>query len=178
MKSDDRRTRFERFLAPHTPRLYRFACRLTTTRVDGDDLFQDVLVRLYPRLDDIADLRDPSPWLARVMYNHFLDNRRRFARAQAFTVDESRLRDESIESLADTGRLHDTVWVEKMTTLEQALDMLSEEHRLALLLHDAEGYTLAEIATITGSPVGTVKSRLHRARQRLREILADDGTFS
>lgn len=172
------RSRFERFLKPHMPRLYRFALRLTTNRVDADDLFQDVLVRVYPRLDDLAGLRDPAPWLARVMYNYFIDNRRRFARERRYAIDANRLADESIESLANTGRLHDTVWVEKMTTLEQALDMLSEDHRLALLLHDAEGYTLAEIAGITGCAVGTAKSRLHRARRRLREILPDDGTFS
>ncbi|MCH7835108.1 MAG: RNA polymerase subunit sigma-24, partial [Proteobacteria bacterium] len=51
-------------------------------------------------------------------------------------------------------------------------------HRLIVLLHDTEGYKLKEIQDITGVPVGTIKSRLHRARARLRDILSPDGTFS
>jgi RNA polymerase sigma-70 factor (ECF subfamily) len=112
------------------------------------------------------------------MYNHYVDYRRRFARRQLIMVDESRLPGQSIESLSSsTGNLHDALWAERMQLLQQALDMLGENHRLALLLHDVEGYKLAEISEITGDPVGTVKSRLHRARQRLREILPDEGTF-
>ena len=60
--------------------------------------------------------------------------------------------------------------------LDNALRQLSEEHRLVVLLHDTEGYKLNEIQELTGTPVGTLKSRLHRARARLREILNADGT--
>ena len=62
--------------------------------------------------------------------------------------------------------------------LDRALAQLSDEHRIVVLLHDTEGYKLAEIQELTGTPVGTVKSRLHRARARLREILEADGTLS
>jgi RNA polymerase sigma-70 factor (ECF subfamily) len=58
------------------------------------------------------------------------------------------------------------------------LAQLSLEHRAVVLMHDSEGYKLDEIHKITGIPVGTLKSRLHRARARLREILTADGTFS
>ena len=60
--------------------------------------------------------------------------------------------------------------------LDSALQKLSDEHRLVVLLHDTEGYKLKEIEELTGTPVGTLKSRLHRARARLREILDSDGT--
>ena len=62
--------------------------------------------------------------------------------------------------------------------LDNALAQLSDEHRIVVLLHDSEGYKLTEIQELTGTPVGTVKSRLHRARARLREILLADGTIS
>ena len=58
-----------------------------------------------------------------------------------------------------------------------ALARLSEEHRVVVLLHDTEGYKLEEIQDLIGTPIGTIKSRLHRARARLREILEEDGTF-
>ena len=67
---------------------------------------------------------------------------------------------------------------EKLKRLDTALAQLSDEHRQVVLLHDTEGYKLAEIQDLTGNPIGTVKSRLHRARARLREILDADGTFS
>ena len=66
---------------------------------------------------------------------------------------------------------------EKILMLDAALSRLSDEQRLIVLLHDTEGYKLTEIQELTGVPIGTIKSRLHRARARLREILAQSGTF-
>lgn len=170
-------TPFERLLRPHMERLYRLACRLTHSRPEAEDLLQDVLTKMYARLDDLAGLRDPGPWLNRVLYNHFIDNRRRYKRQRLVSIDEGQLPGESIEQLPGGGP-DDVARLDRVATLQAALDQLSDEHRTVVLLHDAEGYKLEEIHKITGDPVGTVKSRLHRARARLREILADGGTFS
>jgi RNA polymerase sigma-70 factor (ECF subfamily) len=67
--------------------------------------------------------------------------------------------------------------LDDINRLEAALNELSEEHRIVVLLHDSEGYKLKEIQEITGDPIGTLKSRLHRARARLREMLSAGGTF-
>ena len=61
--------------------------------------------------------------------------------------------------------------------LSKLNDELSEKHRIVVLMHDSEGYKLKEIQEITGDPIGTLKSRLHRARARLRELLSAGGTF-
>ena len=76
------------------------------------------------------------------------------------------------------GPVADSERAERWHRLDTALSQLSNEHRVVVLLHDTEGYKLAEIEVMTGTPVGTVKSRLHRARARLREILTKDGTLS
>ena len=170
---------FERLLQPHMPRMFRFACRLTRTRAEAEDLFQDVLTKLFARLDELAELRDPAPWLNRVLYNHFVDNQRRYARERLQSVPEGQLPGQSLDSLpgigdASTGSQR----IEALGALQKALDSLSDEHRTVVLLHDAEGYKLHEIQKITGEALGTVKSRLHRARARLREILKERGTFS
>ena len=68
--------------------------------------------------------------------------------------------------------------VEALKKQNEEFRKLSEEHRIIVLLHDTEGYKLEEIHKIMDIPVGTVKSRLHRARARLREILVTGGTFS
>ncbi len=173
----NQRAIFDKLLRPHLERLFRLAFRLAGSKAEAEDLFQDVLLKAYTRLDDLVEVREPGPWLSRVMYNHFIDNRRRFARARLFSVTEGQLGEPGIESLP--GQLdpeRDAERLDNIMRLERALAALSDEHRLAVLLHDTEGYKLEEIHQITGDPVGTIKSRLHRARARLRELLAGDGT--
>lgn len=168
---------FDKLLRPHLDRLFRLAFRLAGSKPEAEDLFQDVLLKAYSRLDDLLDVQEPGPWLCRVMYNHFIDNRRRFARARLFSVAEGQLREPGLENLP--GQLdpeHDAERLDNIMRLERALAALSDEHRVAVLLHDVEGYKLEEIHKITGDPVGTIKSRLHRARARLRDLLGGDGT--
>lgn len=159
-------------------RLYRLAFRLAGNKTEAEDLFQDVLTKIYVRLDDLIEIEKPGPWLSRVMYNHFVDNRRKFARQRLVMVEEGGLPGSSIESLPGGSNPElDALRGDNIMRLESALAELSEEHRLVILLHDSEGYKLAEIQSLTGSPLGTIKSRLHRARARLRELLGNDGTF-
>ncbi len=80
--------------------------------------------------------------------------------------------------VATVNPVRDVERLDNIMRLQRALDSLSDDHRLVVLLHDSEGYKLSEIQEITGDPVGTIKSRLHRARARLRAILAADGTIS
>lgn len=169
---------FERLLKPHMGRLYRFAYVLTRSTPNAEDLFQDVLTKVFGRLDELAALRDPAPWLRRVLYNQFIDNQRRYARRRLHSVTEAELGDGALEALpgnADTAAAADRIG--ELDALERALASLSDEHRTVVLLHDVEGHKLDEIQDITGVPVGTVKSRLHRARGRLRELLRKEGTF-
>ena len=113
------------------------------------------------------------------MYNLFIDDQRRFKRQRLHTVDEGHLPGDGLSELAgDLDPEADKARYDKIMSLDHALNQLSDEHRVVVLLHDTEGYKLKEIQTITGTPVGTLKSRLHRARARLREILENDGTFS
>lgn len=174
----NRNATFERLLRPQLERLYRLAYRLTGSKAEAEDLFQDVLLKLFGKLDDLAGIEEPGSWTSRVMFNHFVDNRRRFARRRLVSVEASQLPQKSVESLPgvdnpeqDAERLDDII------RLGKALAELSDKHRLVVLLHDTEGYKLTEIQDITGDPLGTLKSRLHRARARLRELLSADATF-
>jgi len=174
----NRNATFERLLRPHLERLYRLAYRLTGSKAEAEDLFQDVLVKLFGKLDNLAGIEEPGSWMSRVMFNHFVDNRRRFARRRLVSVEESQLPQKSVESLpcADNPE-QDAERLDDIIRLGKALAELSDKHRLVVLLHDTEGYKLTEIQDITGDPVGTLKSRLHRARARLRELLSANATF-
>ncbi len=173
------RAAFETSVRPHLERLYRLAYRLTGERSDAEDLVQDVLIKLYGRRDELSSIEDLGPWLARVLYNRFIDELRRY-RARRLSL---------VTSAADGGSALEQVAAElpgpqgqalrelDITLVRQALAKLSMEHRTVLLMHDGEGYQIEEIHRVTGIATGTVKSRLHRARARLREILDADGTF-
>ena len=179
MSIPDENAVFERLVRPHLDRLYRLAWRLTGSKAEAEDLFQELLVKAFGKLDQLLRIEEPGSWLCKVMYNLFIDEHRRFARRRMTIVDESHLPEDGFGAVAgDSDPVQDNERLEKLKKLDLALAQLSEEHRIVVLLHDTEGYKLNEIQELTGVPEGTVKSRLHRARARLREILIDDGTFS
>jgi RNA polymerase sigma-70 factor (ECF subfamily) len=180
MSSNDQQASFDTLMRPHLDRLYRLAFRLAGSKAEAEDLFQDVLIKIYPRMAELIELDAPGAWLCRVLYNHFVDNRRRFQRQRLVAVSESQLPEgRGLEEFpGDLDPVVDAERRDNIIRLQAALDRLSEDHRLVVLLHDTEGYKLEEIQSLTGTPVGTLKSRLHRARARLREILDADGTKS
>ena len=181
MSTKIHRLTFERLVRPHFDRLYRLAWRLTGGKTEAEDLFQELLVKAFNKLDELVEIEEPGSWLSRVMYNLFIDEQRRFARRRLHMVEEGQLPGEGLQGLAGSDSDNpatDHERLERLTRLDAALAQLSDEHRIVVLLHDTEGYKLTEIEELTGVPVGTVKSRLHRARSRLREILVADGTIS
>lgn len=180
--TDEHPQSFEALVRPEIDTLYRFAFRLTGDRDDAEDLVQDVLVKVYGRRDELSSIEVLRPWLCRVLYNQFVDDERRYRRRRLSVVkpadDPARAGDPMdayASSSASPEQLSSRAFDIKQ--LEAALAELSPEHRAVLLMHDSEGYKLAEIQVITGIPVGTLKSRIHRARARLRERLAEPGTF-
>ena len=181
MSTTDNNLAFERLVRPHFDRLYRLAWRLAGSKAEAEDLSQELLIKAYGKIDDLATIDQPGPWLCRVMYNLFIDEKRRFARQRMHTVEEGLLAGDGIEGLAgadSSDPVAENQRIERIQRLDTALAQLSDEHRTVVLLHDTEGYKLSEIQELTGTPVGTIKSRLHRARARLREILSNDGTIS
>ncbi len=167
---------FEQLIRPHLDRLYRVAFRLTGTVNDAEDLVQDVLVKLYARGSELEDIERLSPWLARVAYNQFVDNRRRYGGAYVHLVSTDTAG--NVEYQAPPVLESELPGPEQafdidleITRVQAAIGQLSESHRVAVMLHDVEGYSLQEIESITETPIGTLKSRLHRARARLKVLL-------
>ena len=168
---------FDQAVRPQLERLYRLAFRLTGQRADAEDLLQDVLTSLFERHAELTSIKDLAPWLGRVLYNRFVDSARRLRKQRWGDSGRERvvlLDDAMLDRLAadEPGPETRAAIQAEMSRLQSALDALGEEHRVVVLLHDAEGYSIEEIQAVTGVAAGTVKSRLHRARARLRELLA------
>lgn len=171
------RSAFEILLHPHLKPLFRLAYRLTRSREDAEDLIQELLLKLYPRRDELMGVERLRPWLARVMYRIFIDNHRRYTRSPVHLAADYGTDDQiadPVDNLISPGGGPEEDTEQRVLTrhLIVVIDQLSEDHRHVLGLHDIEGYTLEEMQGILNCPIGTLKSRLHRARARLRELLA------
>jgi len=171
---------FEALVRPHVDHLYRVAFRFTGSREDAEDLVQDLLVKLYPRRAELAAVDQLRPWLTQVLYRQFVDRYRKQRRLKLLGGD----RDgdagagagDAFDAMASDDPGPEAGAGDRFTQqrLERALGQLSREHRAVLTLHDAEGYTLVELSAMLNVPTGTLKSRLHRARARMRELLGGD----
>lgn len=159
-------------MSPYFYRLYRLACRLSANQDDAEDLLQELLMKLYPKSDQLREVEDLKTWLARALYNLFIDKVRSRNRSALGHADSQLFeKNEGLASKGDTPEQYQVRW-QTLDLLNQALNQLSEPHRAILILHDVEGYTLPELLEILDLPLGTLKSRLHRARAGLREVLA------
>lgn len=163
---------FEMLLGPHLPALFRTACRFTGQTQDAEDLVQNLLLKLYPRLDELRRVELLRPWLMKVLYREFIDSARRAKRLRQWLQPLEGLDDEEayIAALESAGHSPETLVnrYRERERLLQALKVLNNDQRALVALHDMEGYTMEEIAVMLGLRRGTVKSRLHRARARLR----------
>jgi len=164
---------FEGIVGPHVDHLYRLAWRLSGSSADAEDLVQDLLVKLYPRSAEIRGLDAPRPWLARALYRLYIDRWRRAGRSPLVEAAPDEDGEDVIDSSADAGPGPEALagQAQEQDRLAAAVDDLNPDQRALVILHDVEGYTLTELETVLETPVGTLKSRLHRARTNLRQRL-------
>jgi RNA polymerase sigma-70 factor (ECF subfamily) len=164
-----RQDRFAAFVQPHFAVLYRAALRLTRQRQDAEDLLQEVCVRAYSCVDELAATHSPLAWLLRAEYHLFVDLARRRGRSPFVTaVDGAELVESTPSTEAGPDRVVDAeLGHERVAAVWQRLDA---DQRALLALH-AEGHGLDELAEILGIAKNAVSARLHRARQRLAKLL-------
>lgn len=166
---------FTALIRPHLERMYRLAYRLTGHREDAQDLVQDVLLKLHAQSNRLAEIGAVSTWLARVTYHQFIDDQRRYRSRRLTLVEDPLVSADPDRAPALEASTEDLVQGEfTISRVLAAMEQLSDDHQLIIKLHDVEGYTITEIAEITGIPLGTVKSRRQRARERLHNLL-DEG---
>jgi len=170
----EREAAFAKHVIPEVDVMFRVAMSLTRNRAEAEDLVQDSLIRAYRAIDRF-DGRHPRAWLLTILRNtHINRNRRR-------RPELLRDPDVEMERLATTSAGDDydpeSVVVEPIfdATVIAALEALPDRFRTAVELVDLAGLSYQEAADQLNVPVGTVMSRLHRARRRMRADLEDAG---
>jgi RNA polymerase sigma-70 factor (ECF subfamily) len=153
--------------------LYAFAYRLTRNANEAEDLVQDTFARAMAAHAQFRSGSNLKAWLFRILHNAHIDGVRRAQRAPAAGIEPSEVESDG----GGAELLRGDVEIERLRRvvagdIEAALAKLSDESRAVVLL-DLEGLSEAEIGEVMGTPPGTVKSRLSRARARLRVLLAE-----
>ena len=163
------RDRFENLIRPHIDRLYRLAFRLCNNPDEAEELVQELLTRLFGKIDHLENLDNLSPWLNRSLYNLYIDHYRS-------AVRDTSLFDHEIDGdqcvSAQISPLQSASNKDLRKKINAAILELNDDQRVVVLLHDAEGYTLSELSEMLQVPLGTLKSRLHRARNSLIKSLS------
>jgi len=167
---------FDGEFMPHINSMYNFAYRLTFDEDDAKDLVQDTYLKAYRFIDSFQRGTNAKAWLFRILKNSFINDYRKkkkepakvdYQEVETFynseDVDRQITPDLRVESLQDM--MGDEI--------SNALNALDVDFRTVIILCDLEGFKYDEMAKILDIPIGTVRSRLHRARNLLKEKLSE-----
>ena len=169
---------FNTLIRKHEARAYQYAFRLTRNSEEACDVVADAFVRIYNALHNFKGQSAFTTWLYRILTNCYLDVRKK-ERNRVTTSLEAVLQtsDGEVErQIEDPGAspYEDVERTVRETSIEGAVGLLPEYQRAMIVMYHGESMTYEEIAAALDLPVGTVKSRLNRARISLRELLVRD----
>ena len=176
--SEDEVDLFARLLAAHQDKLYRVAYRMAGHHEDAQDLLQDALLEAYRSFKKFQRGSYFDKWLYRIMTNTFIDRQRHKKRVGVVESLDAPLPG-SGEGEGSGREIPD--WADEPSRrilqnkfdepVQKALDSLPPEFRMVLILSDVEEFSYEEISEVMDTPIGTVRSRLHRARSMMRQKL-------
>jgi RNA polymerase sigma-70 factor (ECF subfamily) len=156
---------FERLIAPHLDRFYAIAYQLMGNRDDASDVVQEAMIKAYRSLATYRSEAGFATWTARIVRNCALDELKRAVRKHE---EATEILPEAMGPSLD----QPTEARELQAIMTEAIETLSDKLRDPLVLYDIEGYSYDEIASLLEINLGTVKSRLNRARETLRQRLS------
>ena len=176
MGTTTQRAEFEREAMPYLDKLYGAALRLTRSESDAEDLVQDTLLKAYRFYDRFEAGTNLKAWLLKILTNTFINRYRRTVRERkVFDGAVAKPVGEGVMSRAAMRALTTPIETAQQRILareiQKAIDELPEDYRIMILLADVEELSYKEIAEAIGCPIGTVMSRLHRARKTLQKKL-------
>jgi len=174
------RDAFDTIVERYTPRIYNLSLRITGSREEAEDCVQDAFLRAFKALGHFRGEAAFSTWLYRVAMNVANDASRRLGSkpiaASELADPDSNLPPPELERLGESAHSTDSpetslLKAQRRQVVTEAIRSLPQNHRTVIVLYDLQGLSYEEIAHVLGTRVGTVKSRLNRARLALKELL-------
>lgn len=165
---------FQREFMPHIEALKTFAFHLTYNDADADDLVQETYMKAFKFMDKYEKGTNAKAWLFKILKNAYINEYRKKVKSpQKVDVDDVGLvkttENQNERLKAD---LRDDIYTNEMgDEITRAMDKLPEDFKTVILLCDIEGFSYEEMSKIIDIPVGTIRSRLFRARNALKELL-------
>lgn len=171
------RVRFESEFMPHMNALYNFALRLTNDEEDAQDLLQDTFLKAFRYIGSFESGTNAKAWLFRILKNNFINDYRKKSRGpnkvEFEWVEQSYVGDEDTEPAFHADIKAESVQEMLGDEITKAIQALPVDFRMIIILCDLEEFSYEELGKILNIPIGTVRSRLHRARALLKEKLYD-----
>ena len=168
---------FEKLVSTHEGFVYNLALRTLRSPHDAEDAAQEVFIKAWTSLGSFRGDSKFSVWLYRITGNVCTDMLRRRKDSVSLTLEDEG-DDKELEIVDSSPTPHEALEKkERSAALQRALDALPEDYRKAVVLREVGGMSYVEISSALKIDLGTVKSRIFRARKKLCEILSEDGNF-
>ncbi|MEO0794424.1 MAG: sigma-70 family RNA polymerase sigma factor [Verrucomicrobiota bacterium] len=168
---------FDQLVSKYRERLYSVVYNLTSNREDANDLTQEAFIRAFRSIRNFKGKSSFFTWLYRIAVNTTITHLKRNRKRRFFSfeqIDEEGPSSTKLETLASRAKTEKPTYMRELQEkLNDALQKLSVKHRTVVVLYEIEGLSHQEIAEITKTSEGTVRSRLHYAKHQLRETLKD-----
>ncbi len=172
---------FEVLVETYETRMYNTAVRMVSNSEDAMDIVQDVFVKVYKALPRFRGDSKFSTWIYRICVNTSLDHLRKRKKVQIYSLDAPIiLSDSEVQRQVEDLEKNTEKVVETRLLGEKVLDILNDldfHYRVVLILCDVQGYSYQEISEILNISLGTVKSRIHRARNIVRKLIDEEQIF-
>lgn len=162
---------FEQLMTAHESRMYAVSLRMCGNREDAQDCLQEAMIRIYKALANFKAQSSFATWAYRITMNTCLDELRR-RKVRTSTSLDTMLESGWSPSDEDDTPEHHTLRSEQRMMLEKSIASLPDDMRAAIVLRDIQGFSYEEIAKILDINVGTIKSRISRGREKLRDDLS------
>lgn len=165
---------FEELIKDYKKIAYNIALRVLRNKEDAEDISQEALVKVFKNIDSFNMQSTFKVWLYRIVMNTCLDFKRK-KRIVTYSIDKPLENDESeiLQDIPDNSNNPDVIIQNKLESqmLNECIEMLDDDFRTVIVLRDLQNLSYKDIASVLSCNEGTVKSRLNRARKKLRDII-------
>lgn len=166
---------FEKLISDYQKKVFNICYRYIGSYEDASELAQEVFIKVYKNISGFKEQSSLSTWIYKIAVTTCIDEIRRQKKHITVSIDDE---EKKIEIPDYQGNPCEAVEKKEMKELVQAaIKDLNEDHREVIILRDMQGLSYEEISQILGVPIGTVKSRIKRARENIKEYLIKCGNF-